>query len=141
MGQVVEFVGNNGVLSAIFLFLLIFLAQDVLGTYFSGIQSIGPTMATGLINHEDAVVLDVREEAEFSNGHILNAIHIPFSKIQAQLKKLEKFREKPVIVSCRSGSRSNSVCKQLRKEGFEKLYNLQGGVLAWESANLPLTKK
>jgi len=141
MEQFIEFIGNNGVLAGVFLLLLVFLAHDILGAYFSGIKSIGPAVATGLINHESAVVLDVRENAEFSSGHILNAIHIPFSSIQTQLKKLEKFREKPIIVSCRSGSRSNSVCKQLRKEGFEHLYNLQGGVLAWESSNLPLTKK
>lgn len=141
MGQFFEFLGNHPLLSAIFFVLLVFLIQDLLSASLSGIRQLNAISATSLINHENAIVVDVREASEFATGHILNAVHIPFSKFTDQVGKLEKYKDVPLIISCRSGARSGSACKQLKKSGFDKLYNLQGGILAWESANLPLTKK
>ncbi|MGD2084341.1 MAG: rhodanese-like domain-containing protein, partial [Chromatiales bacterium] len=54
---------------------------------------------------------------------------------------LKKFKNRPIVVSCRSGAQSATACRQLRKEGFERVYNLHGGILAWESANLPVSHK
>ncbi|MBT5230022.1 MAG: rhodanese-like domain-containing protein [Methylococcales bacterium] len=141
MGQFAEFLGNHPLLSAVAFVIIVLLIQDVLGASINGIKNLNPVAATGLINHEEAVVLDVREASEFSTGHILNAIHIPFSKLNDQLSKLEKHKDAHIIISCRTGARSGSACKVLKKLGYEKLYNLQGGVVAWEGANLPLTKK
>ena len=58
-----------------------------------------------------------------------------------QLKPLEKHKSRPIVVACRSGAQSATACRILRKHGFEKVHNLRGGVLAWQSANLPLTRK
>lgn len=105
-----------------------------------GISQLGTLEATRLIN-EDAVVLDVREDSEWSAGHIPNARHIPMSKLSARLGELEKLKGKPIIVSCRSGHRSARACAMLKKSGFENVHNLAGGIIAWEKANLPITTK
>jgi rhodanese-related sulfurtransferase len=106
----------------------------------SGVSQLGTLEATRLIN-EDAVVLDVREDSEWTAGHIPNAKHIPMSKLSARLNELEKLKGKPIIVSCRSGHRSARACAMLKKSGFENVHNLAGGIIAWEKANLPVTTK
>jgi rhodanese-related sulfurtransferase len=61
--------------------------------------------------------------------------------LKNQINRLDKHRQKPIIVACRSGAQSSSACKQLHKEGFEKVFNLKGGILAWQDANLPVSRK
>lgn len=97
--------------------------------------------ATLLINREDAVVLDVRETHEWSAGHIPNARHVALGQLQKHLSELEKFKGKPVIVCCASGNRSSSACGTLKRAGFERVFNLSGGIGAWTSAGLPVTTK
>lgn len=103
----------------------------------SGVKQIGPQEAVMLYNHEDALLLDVREQSEWSDGHIAKARHIPLGKLKDRLTELEKFKGKPIIAVCRSGSRSGTACGILKKAGFENLHNLAGGMLAWEQAGLP----
>jgi rhodanese-related sulfurtransferase len=103
--------------------------------------SVSPLEATLLINREDAMVLDVREPAEWSKGHIPNARHIPLGQVAQRIGELDKFKSKPIIVSCATGSRSGSVCGTLRKAGFEKVFNLAGGLPAWEQAGQPVTTR
>jgi len=104
-------------------------------------SSIHPFQATAKINQEEAVIVDVRPMADFSAGHIINSINIPMNGFNNQINRLEKHRNKPIIVTCRSGAQSSSACKQLHKEGFEKVFNLKGGILAWQDANLPVSRK
>ena len=106
-----------------------------------GAGGISVTEATMLLNREDAIVLDVREAQEWSAGHITNARHIALGQIDKRLSEIDKFKEKPVIVCCASGNRSSSGCNTLRKAGFQKVFNLAGGIGAWTEANLPLTTK
>lgn len=141
MEQFLNFVSNNLLLFAALAVVLVMLFFNLFGARLRGYRVVGPTDAVLLINHEDAIVLDVREANEFKDGHIVNAIHIPQSALGKRLNELEKFRDKPIIVGCRSGNRSGHACALLKKQGFEKVYNLQGGVMAWRSANLPLTRK
>lgn len=108
---------------------------------FSGIKQIGPQEAVLLMNHEDALVLDVREQSEFIDGHIAKARHIPLGGLAKRLDELEKYKDKPIIAVCRSGSRSGMACRTLRKAGFERLHNLDGGMIAWDRAGLPKERK
>ena len=98
-------------------------------------------VATRLINHEDAIIVDVRGEGEYGQGHIVNAIHIPMTSLPDQVTKLEKYKSRPIITACRTGQQSANACVTLRKRGFEQVYNLGGGMLAWENENLPVTKR
>jgi len=140
MEQFLEFFNNNLILCSAFVAILFLLLMDIFGAKLKGYGAASPTEATQLINHEDAVVLDVREDNEFHSGHIVNSVHIPMSFLKDRVTELEKHKSKPIIVSCRSGSRSASACSVLKKQGFENVYNLKGGVMAWQHANLPLTK-
>jgi len=107
----------------------------------SGINQVGPQEAVLLFNHEDALVLDVREQSEWADGHIGKAKHIPLGQLKTRLTELEKYKDKPIVVVCRSGNRSGSACGTMKKAGFEKMYNLAGGMIAWEQAGLPRERK
>lgn len=106
-----------------------------------GGAGISPAMATQLINREDALVIDVREANEWSQGHIPNARHIPLGQLDERLAEINKFKERTIVVNCRSGQRSGNACGRLRKAGFAKVFNLDGGMQAWEQAGLPISKK
>ena len=104
-------------------------------------KGISVTEATLLINREDAVVLDVRETSEWSAGHVPNARHIALGQLDKHLSELEKFKSRPVIICCASGNRSSSACGTLKRAGFERVFNLSGGLGAWTGAGLPVTTK
>lgn len=110
-------------------------------TSLRGGKGLSPAQATALINREDAQVIDVREASEFSTGHLLNARHIPLSDLEKRLGELEKFKDKPVILNCQSGSRSAAACNILRKAGFAHVHNLEGGIAAWEQAGMPISRR
>lgn len=107
----------------------------------SGGHNISVNEATLLINRQDALVVDVRETAEWSAGHIPNSRHIALGHLSSHLSEIEKFKDKPVILVCASGNRSGSGCSTLKKAGFQKVHNLAGGIHAWKDAGLPITKK
>jgi len=140
MEQFIEFITNHIFLSGAFVAILTMLIMDLLGTNMRGYGSATPVEATQLINREDAVVLDIREEREFYSGHIVNAIHIPLGYLNDRKVELEKYKSRPIIAACRSGSRSSSACSMLKKAGFENVYNLKGGMMAWQHASLPVDK-
>ncbi|MGB5261105.1 MAG: rhodanese-like domain-containing protein [Gammaproteobacteria bacterium] len=136
ISQLTEFVGNHPLLFLALFAILAMLIGGELKQRLSGITELGPGEATRLLNHEDAIMIDMRDDKEYRDGHIINSLHAPDIKTA----RLEKYRDRPLIVYCRSGNRSTAYCSKLRKQGFESVYNLKGGVLAWERAELPLTK-
>jgi len=138
--QLVEFISNHPLLVMTLVAILVMLIGGELRQRLSGVSEVGPVEATRMLNHDNAVMIDMREDKEFREGHIVNAIHLPASKQDNYNGKLEKYREQPLIVYCRSGQRSVAVCSKLRKQGFEAVYNLKGGVLAWQKAELPLER-
>jgi len=141
MDRYVEFFTNHLIISGAWLAVAGMLIYSFFGARLRGFASINPAMATRLINREDAVILDVREDNEYRDGHIVNSVHIPSGYLKDRMKDLEKYREKPIIVACRSGQRSSQASAMLKKQGFNSVYNLSGGIMAWKSDNLPLTRK
>jgi len=105
----------------------------------SGGQSVGPMDAVRLIN-EGAVLLDVRTQAEFDAGHILDARHVPQDQLASSAETLKKYKDKVVIACCESGMRSGAAARVLQTQGFTKVVNLKGGLQAWRGENLPLVK-
>ena len=97
--------------------------------------------AVQLINRRDALVVDVRDTGEFEAGHVAGARHVPEKQLTERLRELEKFRERPIIVTCRSGTRSGVAVQVLRRHGFKEAVNLSGGISAWEQAGMPLEKR
>ncbi|MDQ3267662.1 MAG: rhodanese-like domain-containing protein [Pseudomonadota bacterium] len=110
------------------------------GNSIRGVKEVSSAAALQLINYKNALVLDVREAAEFNAGHVLNAKQIPFNKLDESIGELERYRTQPIVVMDSSGLRSSAACVLLNKHGFELAYNLVGGVSAWQKAGLPLKK-
>lgn len=104
-------------------------------------SEINPAEASRMLSHEEPLLLDVREIDEFRAGYLMGAKHIPLGQLGAKLDQIEAWKDKPVIIYCRSGNRSGVACGQLAKQGFTKLHNLAGGILAWQHENLPVKKK
>ena len=106
-----------------------------------GIKEVDTRTAVQLINYQDALVLDVRDDSEFAAGHLPNAKHIPAEKIEERWTELQKFKEKPVVVVYRGGIRSNNASLVLKKNGFSQVVNLMGGIDSWKRAGLPMVKR
>lgn len=101
---------------------------------------VGATEAVQLINRRDALVLDVRDKADFAAGHIPNARNIPLPELGGRLREIEKFKARPIVINCQSGMRSATVCSMLRKNGFGEVFSLRGGIGGWAEASLPVEK-
>ena len=134
-----QFLQDNWMLVALALISGAMLAWSFVGAKLSGVEQADTLKATRLFN-DDALVLDVREDKEYAAGHIPKARHIPLGQLAGRLQELEKFKAKPILVTCRSGQRSARACGMLKKAGFETVYNQAGGIIAWERANLPVAK-
>ena len=93
-----------------------------------------------LINREKAVVIDVREPAEFAAGHLVAAKNIPVAEIEAKLPGAVKNKALPVILVCRTGSRSGAALAVAKKLGYTQAQSLAGGIAAWTAAKLPVEK-
>ena len=141
MDQLITFTSNNTILVISIIIVSLMLIHSFLGEKLRGYSSVTPVQSTQMINRENAVVIDVREINEYSDGHIIDSVHIPLSNLNTRVTELDKHKSQKVIVACRSGHRSSNACAKLRKNGFEEVYNLSGGVMAWQNANLPLIKK
>jgi rhodanese-related sulfurtransferase len=105
----------------------------------SGVARLSPQDLTQMINSDQVVVLDIRDKTAFDQGHILNAINIPSAELMANLNKLEKYKNKSIVI-IDGGGQGLKIATNLRKQGF-KLYSLAGGLNGWKAQGLPLTKK
>ena len=83
-------------------------------------------------DRDDVVVLDVREQWEYDEGHIPGVTLIPMGEVANRLSEIPT--DKSVIVTCRSGNRSGQITDFLRQQGFVNVHNMDGGILAWEAA-------
>ena len=137
-----EFLRQNWHLFAALLVILALLALDPLRRRSGGIKTVTAVQLPQLVNHENAIVLDVGEPAEFKKGHIPKAINIPISQLVKDIGRLEKYRSKgtPIVLSGRNNQRCNKAASILKKNSFPNIYTLSGGLASWEKENLPLER-
>ena len=138
MAPLVEFVRNNLLLIVVALVSGGMLLWPLFRRSAGG-PWVNTAEATHLINREDAVVVDVREPAEYGAGHILGAKNVPLSRV-GDAAELAKRKEKPLIVYCDSGDRASKALAVLKKQGFTRVVNLSGGLGGWQQAGLPVEK-
>lgn len=137
MAQLFEFIGNHPLLVGTFVALLgLFVANELR----RGGRSVTAQQLVNMVNHQGAVVVDVRDSKEFEAGHIVDAINIPHTSIESRMNELSKFKDKPVVLTCKMGQHSSAAGTLLRKAGFEQVARLTGGVLEWRNQNLPVVK-
>jgi len=138
MEQFFEFAGNHMFLVGSFLLLVVLVIFNELRVRGGGVE-VEPSDAVRLIN-DGAQVLDVRSAEKYAQGHIVGARSVPLGDLDGQLDALSRFRDKPVLVCCDMGPSGGKAVAALRKASFEKVFNLRGGLTAWQRENFPLTK-
>ena len=139
--QLSEFAVNHLYLVAAFVVLLALVVFNEVKIATQRFASLTPANAVQLMNNEDVVVLDVREASETAAGKIAKAVQIPASAVKTRIAELDKHKDKTLLVYCKTGARSAAACKELSQHGFDKVYSLNGGLLAWQEAHLPISKK
>lgn len=99
-----------------------------------------PAQAVLLINKENAVVIDIRNNETYRKGHIVDAVCMPAKELETTNKKLDKYKNKPMILVCNNGQDSQKAAASLAKNGYNA-FVLSGGMRAWSSASLPTVKE
>ncbi len=140
MQEYIDFARNNALIVIGFFVVLGFIIKTEISNATRKYKQIGVNEAVMLMNKDDALIIDVREDKEVQGGKIQGARHITLGQLPSKLSELDKSKQSPILVYCRSGSRSSHASQVLTKAGFEDVSNLAGGILAWESANLPVVK-
>lgn len=105
-----------------------------------GVNTVSPTQAVQLINKDKAVVIDVCSEAEFAEGHVTGAKNVPVDDLDSRLAQVAKNKATPLLMVCASGIRSRRAVGVAKKQGYEQVYSLAGGMGAWRGASLPVQK-
>lgn len=103
-----------------------------------GSTSVSALQATQLINHRNAIVVDVRDEKDFVLGSLAGARNIPFANLGERSSELVRFKSRPVVIVCDAGQQSARAIATFKAQGFEEAFSLAGGVAAWRQASLPL---
>lgn len=94
---------------------------------------------TRLVNADKAILLDVRDSKDYSAGHIVDALNIPFAKLADRAVELDKHRSKTIVVIDKMGQQAGATCKTLKEKGFD-VVRMQGGMSEWSHQNLPVVK-
>ena len=141
IARLLEFMSNHPFLFAAIGVTVGFLVYTEYNRIVGGVKSVSPYQATQLLNGGEAMFVDVRDDAEFKKGHVLEATNIPLSALDQRLHELEKYKDKDVVIYCDSGMRSQKAGAKLKKNGFSKMHTMAGGLAAWEKSSLPLVTK
>ena len=107
-----------------------------------GGPSVSAAQATQLINREDALVVDVRDPGDYGAGHVLGAKSVPLARLEAGEipNDVLKRKDKSLVLYCERGDAAPKAAAALRKQGFEKVVTLAGGIAGWRQAGLPVQK-
>lgn len=139
MHQYIEFFSSHPILSLLWVFLFVMLVVTSVKQKISGYKVVTPNEATLLMNRQEGVVFDTRNKDEFRQGHITDAVHVPLSEIQGgRLTHLEKYKNTPIIVVCKTGQTAGDSATRLLKAGFTQVNVLKDGLISWNEAKLPL---
>ena len=138
--ELAAFAGRHPILSLLLAGLTLAILWTELSRLTRGFKALRPAELTTLINREDALLVDLSPAGDFEKGHIAGARNIAPRQFDPEHKQLAKARDLPVVVTCRSGQASLAAAARLRKAGFNRVHWLDGGIAAWQQANLPLVR-
>ena len=140
MQDIIQFAVNHWLLCGLFIVLLILLlleearSKGLLG-------QLGPQDLVQLINRESAVVVDIRNREAFQDGHIVGSVNILQAELEKDFNQLRKYKDRPIVIVCATGQKSGEIAAKLKKQNFERVHVLSGGINAWKNASMPLVKK
>lgn len=137
--HLIEYAGNHPWLVTMAIAAAILVIAFELRVRQQDFAAISPQEAIRLMN-QGALVLDLRSADDFATGHLNGARRMDSAEILKAGETLKKYKEKPVLVYCESGSLGASAARILAGQGFTKAVNLRGGLAGWRSENLPLSR-
>jgi len=139
MDRLLEYLGNHPLLAGAAGFMALVVLAYELRQRAHAAAAVSPTDAVRMLN-DGAVLIDVRSTNQFKDGHINGARNVPGDQIESGATSLEKYRDKALIVCCESGVTSGAAARKLTGLGYQRVYNLRGGLGAWRQDNLPTVK-
>lgn len=140
LAELIAFAGRHPILSLSLAGITLALVYNEIAGRLSGVRRIAPAQLTALINRDSALVVDVRPIADFDKGHIAGAKNVQMSQFDPEHKSLAAAKSLPVVLVCKNGMTAVDAAKRLKKAGFQNVYVLEGGLGAWQQADLPLVK-
>lgn len=139
MNEITPFLMQHWVLSLAFLVIAFAIIVLEMREKTGDGSRINTMQAIELMNHHNAVVVDIRDKVQYQKGHIINAVHCSKDDMEASLKVLSAYKNSPVIVVCYVGQPAAVFATKLRQAGFQAKV-LAGGMDGWKAANLPIEK-
>lgn len=137
MEQIFIFIGNHPLLVGAFVVLLVLFIRNETNR---GGANVSAQQLVDMVNNSDAVVLDLRDQAEFDQGHIVDSLNIPFANLESRMDELSKYKDKPIVLACKMGQHAGSAGTMLRKAGYENVSRLRGGITEWRGQSMPVVK-
>ncbi|WP_447729369.1 rhodanese-like domain-containing protein [Pseudoxanthomonas suwonensis] len=134
------FAGRHPMLSLALAGLTVAIIYTEIMRLLRGYKALKPAELPLVANQPGAVVVDLSAIADFEKGHIAGSRNVIPSQFDPAGKLLAGAKQSPVVVVCRTGMASAGAARKLKKAGFEQVYWLDGGIVAWQAAGLPLVK-
>jgi rhodanese-related sulfurtransferase len=138
--ELLAFASRHPMLSLALAGLTIALVANEVARLFRGFKGLRPAELTVLMNRENALVVDLQPVADFEKGHIPGSKNVQMSQFDPESRLLAPARALPVIAVCKTGATATQAARRLKKAGFERVYVLEGGIGAWQQADLPLAR-
>lgn len=140
MQELLEFARENAVMSGLWVVLLIAVIITFIRSKSSPIKNLSTHEATLWVNKENGVFIDIRQSDDYRKGHIHGAKSLPVTQIkQNSVAAIEKHKQDPIVVVCKSGATARGAANQLFQQGFTQVGVLEGGMNGWREAKLPVT--
>jgi rhodanese-related sulfurtransferase len=138
--EFIQFFAHHWLLSGLLVILLILLMIEEARSK-GLLDQLSPQETVQKLNHESAVIIDIRNRESFQGGHIVGAVNLPQTELAKDLSKLNKYKDRPLIIVCLTGQGAGKLVLQLKKQSFDKVFALAGGIGAWKRAEMPMVKK
>ena len=142
--QYIRFASNHQIMVMIFVVLFVALIYFQVRIMLANVNKISANNATAMVNHEDGVFVDVRANKLFTSGHIAGSINITLAEIkEGKLNRIDSYKDKPVILVGRDKMDADcfNSAVSLKKQGYTKVFSLDGGIAQWTMDNLPTSVK
>jgi rhodanese-related sulfurtransferase len=140
LDALLAFAGRHPYLSLTLAALTVAILYTELARLLRGYRALRPAELTALVNRENALVVDLSPAADFERGHIAGSRNIASGQFDPEKPQLASAKALPVVAVCRTGQASAAAAARLKKAGFQQVYWLDGGIAAWQQADLPLVK-
>lgn len=138
--ELLAFAGRHPMLSGALVLLTLALIYTEIARLLRPFKGLRPAELTALINREDALVVDLSATADYERGHIAGSRNVAASAFGPEHKLVAANKERPVVLVDRAGMTTAAPATRLKKAGFASVYVLDGGIAAWQQADLPLVK-